>query len=516
METTYDVVVVGGGAAGLSGALALGRARRSVLVIDAGDPRNAPAGQVHNYLGREGTPPAELLAVGRAEVARYGVHVEPGTVTAATGSVERGFTVNLASGRQVEARRLLITTGARDELPTVPGVAEAWGDTVLHCPYCHGWEVRDRALGILGTGPLAVHAALLFRQWSPDVTLFRHTAPELTDDEREQLAARRVRIVEGPVAAWEAGGVRMASGELVPRQALVVSPVVTARAAVLESLGVRTAPLELGGHTVGSYVEADAMGLTAVPGVWVAGNVTDLRAQVIGAAAGGLAAGGAINADLIAEETRLAVQRASVLGEAAWDARYAGHGHALWSGDPNAVLVAEATDLPPGRALDVGCGEGADALWLADRGWQVTAVDISAVALRRGQAEGARRGLGVEWVHADLLAAPPQPGAFDLVTSHFLHVPTAERERLYASLAAAVAPGGTLLLVAHHPSDLDTSIGRPRLPDLFFTAEQLAAQLDPELWSVEVAEARPREATDPQGRRITISDTVLRARAKMR
>jgi len=513
MDQTYDVVVVGGGAAGLSGALALGRARRSVLVMDAGDPRNARAGHVHNYLGLEGTPPRELLAIGRREVAQYGVHVEAAVVGRAT-VTERGFTVDLEDGRHVFARRLLVTTGLTDELPDVPGLAQGWGREVLHCPYCHGWEVRDQALGILATNPFGVHQALLFRQWTADLIFFQHSAPAPTAEQREQLDARGITVVEGLVSAWEDGGVRMRSGELVPRAAVVVAPMFIARSAVLESLGLQATAVEMGGHVYGTQVAADPTGMTAVPGVWVAGNVADLRAQVIGSAAAGLSAGAAINADLIAEETRLAVERAKVFGEAAWEARYRSHSSAIWSGDPNAVLVDETADLPPGQALDVGCGEGADALWLAARGWKVTAVDISTVALARAEAEAAKKGHEVEWVHADLLAEPPAPGAFDLVTAHFMHLPVRERQMLHAGLAAAVAPGGTLLLVGHHPSDLQTTIGRPPLPEMFFTAEQLAADLDPAQWDVAVAEARPRTATDPNGRRITIHDTVLRARKK--
>ena len=175
----YDVVIIGGGAAGLSGAVALARSRRSVLVVDAGRPRNAPADGVHNYLGREGTPPGELLAIGRAEVAGYGGEVVPGVVTGARREDDGDFRVTLDDGREVSARRLLVATGLVDELPDLPGVAERWGRDVLHCPYCHGWEVRDQAIGILATGPTAVHQALLFRQLSDDVTFFRHTGPDL-------------------------------------------------------------------------------------------------------------------------------------------------------------------------------------------------------------------------------------------------------------------------------------------------------------------------------------------------
>lgn len=161
-DKAYDVVVVGGGAAGLSGAVALARARRWVLVVDAGQPRNAPAGHVHNYLSRDGTPPAELLAAGRDEVTRYGGELVTGRVESVVKEGD-GFLVKLDGGGAVGARRLLVTTGLVDELPDVPGVAERWGRDVLHCPYCHGWEVRDRRIGVLATGPMAVHQAELWR-----------------------------------------------------------------------------------------------------------------------------------------------------------------------------------------------------------------------------------------------------------------------------------------------------------------------------------------------------------------
>ena len=313
-DAWYDVVVIGGGAAGLSGALALVRSRRSVLVIDGGQPRNAPAAHMHNYLTRDGTPPSELLAIGRAEVTGYGGAIIAGNVAA----IERiqddrgGFRVALTDGVPVHARRLLVATGLIDELPDIPGVAERWGRDVVHCPYCHGWEVRDQAIGILGTGPMAVHQASLFRQLSADVILFQHTAPPLSEEQVEQLAARGIPVVDGEVAALEVHddrltGVRLRSGAFVPREAVAVSSRVVARSEVLRALGLGTTDLEVGGHVLGSYVAADATGATTVPGVWVAGNVADPMGQVITAAAAGLRAGAVINADLIAEETAQAV-----------------------------------------------------------------------------------------------------------------------------------------------------------------------------------------------------------------
>jgi thioredoxin reductase len=316
----YDVVIIGGGAAGLSAGLTLSRARRSVLVIDAGDPRNAPAAGVHNYLGREGTPPAELLAVGRAEVEQYGGEVTAGTVSsiervsgAAAGSADgTGFRVVLNDGRSTSARRLLVTTGLMDELPDVPGVARRWGRDVLHCPYCHGWEVRDQALGVLATGPHAVFQALMFRQWSADVTLFLHQQDAPGPDEREQLDARGITVVDGEVAELAVTddrltGVRLVSGTVVPCDAVVVAPLFTARADLLAPLGLATTAMELGGQVMGSYIGADPTGATTVPGIWVAGNVADPRAQVISSAAAGVNTAAAINQDLITEDTRLAV-----------------------------------------------------------------------------------------------------------------------------------------------------------------------------------------------------------------
>ena len=306
--TAYDVVVVGGGAAGLSGALTLARSRRSVLVIDAGEPRNAPAAGVHGFLTRDGMNPKALLEVGQAEVRGYGGHVIDGRVTSVSRDVD-GFTVNLAGGRVFSARRLLVTTGLIDELPDVRGLRERWGRDVLHCPYCHGWEVRDQAVGVLGSGARAVHQALLFRQLTSDLVLFTHTAPPLSEEQAEQLAARDIRVVTGIVDSLEIvddrlTGVHLRDGTRVARQALALMPRFVARSQVMASLGLHSTTHPLG---MGEFVAADATGLTDVPGVWVAGNVTDLPAQVVSAAAGGVVAAAAINADLIAQETRQAV-----------------------------------------------------------------------------------------------------------------------------------------------------------------------------------------------------------------
>lgn len=313
LRNSYDVVIVGGGAAGLNGALMLARARRSVVVIDSGAPRNAPATGVHGLLARDGMPPAELLERGRAEVRGYAGHVVTGEVHTVmradlkNDGTDDGFVVTLADGRTVQARRLLVTTGLVDELPDVPGLRARWGRDVIHCPYCHGWEVRDQAIGVLASGPTAVHGASLIRQWSDDVMLITASAP--TDDDAEQLTARGIRVTLGDVTSLEIvddriTGVRLSDGTVVSRAALLVPPRMVARAGFLAALGLKPVEHSSG---MGEHIPADAAGRTDVPGVWVAGNVTDLSAQVGTAAAAGATTAAQINADLIAEETRHAV-----------------------------------------------------------------------------------------------------------------------------------------------------------------------------------------------------------------
>ncbi len=300
---TYDVAVIGGGAAGLSAALVLTRARRSVVVIDAGEPRNAPAAHLQGFLSRDGMPPAELLAVGRGEVEAYGGHLVHATVTSIRVTEPGGFEVVCGDGAVVAARRVVVTTGLRDEVPDVPGVRERWGRDLLHCPYCHGHEVRDQRLGVLGGTPEAVQHALIVRQWSDDVVYFDHTAT-LTPLEREQLLARAVGVVEGPVARIvvehdRLSGVELDDGRIVRRDAVFVRPAFVPNAALLAELGCD--------RRDDGWVVADPTGRTSVAGVWVAGNAVNPRAQVITAAGEGSAAAIAVNNDLVAEDVQHAV-----------------------------------------------------------------------------------------------------------------------------------------------------------------------------------------------------------------
>ena len=313
----YDVVIVGGGAAGLSAALVLGRTRRHVAVVDAGEPRNAPAAHMQGFLGSDGLPPAEFLARGRAEVASYGVDQISGTVAditqngtttvASRTSTGPRFTVTLTDGTALETRAVLVTTGLRDDVPTIPGVHERWGRDLLHCPYCHGWEVRDQPLGVLAGDPTSFEETLahahIIRQWSNDVVLFANGAT-LTAAQREQLDARAIGIVDEPVVRLAIDddhltGVVIDGGRIVPRAAVFIRPQFVPNDTLLVDLGCAVRDNGL--------VQVDPTGATTVSGVWAAGNAINPRAQVITAAGEGSAAAIAINNALVDHDIRAAL-----------------------------------------------------------------------------------------------------------------------------------------------------------------------------------------------------------------
>ena len=304
MDIDHEVIVVGGGAAGLSAGIALARSRRSVLVIDAGEPRNAPAEGVHNFLTRDGVAPRDLVDQGRAELRHYGGEVRLGRAVAAE-PVDDGFAVVLDDGTRLVARRLVVTSGVVDRLPEIDGLGEHWGTGVLHCPYCHGWEVRDQAIGVVATGATSVHQAMLFSQLTDEITLVTHSF-EPDAEARDLLAGAGVRVVDATVRGVESSGgaitgLRLDDGTLLGVAAVVVSPYAEVRSTLLSSLGVATVAHPTG---MGESVEVDPMGQTTVPGVYAAGNVTDISAQVMGAAAAGTRAGAAVNADLVMTDAR--------------------------------------------------------------------------------------------------------------------------------------------------------------------------------------------------------------------
>jgi thioredoxin reductase len=291
--TEYDVVVVGGGVAGLSAALVLGRARRRVVVVDAGEPRNAPAAHLHGFLSRDGMDPADLLVAGRGEVVGYGGELLTGRAVGIDRLDGERFAVRLADGGQLRARAVVLATGLRDELPEIPGLRQRWGQDVHFCPYCHGYEVRDSALGVIGGEDRAfsLRQALLIPQWSDDVVFFPHRI-DLENHERELLEARGVRILEGEVTrivSDENGvrGVELAEGPMVSRTALFVAPRFVPSDDLLTALG-----CELDDE---GWIATDRTGRTSIDGVWAPGNVADHTAQLINAAAAGSAAAIALN-----------------------------------------------------------------------------------------------------------------------------------------------------------------------------------------------------------------------------
>ncbi|WP_100811128.1 MULTISPECIES: bifunctional NAD(P)/FAD-dependent oxidoreductase/class I SAM-dependent methyltransferase [unclassified Microbacterium] len=432
----WDTIIIGGGVAGLSAALMLGRARRRVLVIDAGQPRNRFASHMHAVLGHEGIDPAELLRIGRADASAIGVEFMDASVTRVDDSGEPDpgdLTVTTDDGTSYAARTLIVATGITDRLPDIPGLAERWGTSVLHCPYCHGWEVRDRRLGVLATSPMALHQVQLLRQWSNDVVLFAGLVPTLDAPTRTRLGARGIRIVDQAVVEV------LGSGNTLT--------------------GVRLED--------GTVVEIDAI---------FTGGAPEPHDRMLEA----------------------------------------------WSGRVNATLEAIARDLEPGRALDLGCGEGGDAIWLAENGWHATGVDLSPTAIDRARTAATARGLTARttFVVSDLSTytdtdTGTDPDAktddYDLVTASFLQSPVhLPREQILRAATELVALHGRLLIVGHAAPPAWAPPEHMRAV-VFPTPEgDLAAlHLDPTRWQTLVCEVRERAATAPDGSQAVLLDSVV-------
>jgi thioredoxin reductase len=310
MDFVWDCVIVGGGAAGLSAGLVLGRARRRTLLIDVGEQSNLPAHGIGGLLGHDGRPPAELYAMGRRELAAYpSVEVRTGDVVAGerAGDV---FELKLADGHRERTRRVLLATGMEYRPPSLPGLAELWGRSVFHCPFCDGWEVRDQPLAVLARGERAVHSALLLRGWSDDVVLLTDGPADLDADDRGRLAAAGISIDERPVAELvgrdgELEAVAFTDGSRLERRGLLAATMLHQRSRLAEQLGAQPGKATSFGETP---VEVDSLCRTTAPGVFAAGDLsTQLPPQVASAiAAGSLAATGVVQS-LLAEDYGLPV-----------------------------------------------------------------------------------------------------------------------------------------------------------------------------------------------------------------
>ena len=524
MTRHCDVAVVGGGAAGLAAALQIGRQRRSVIVVDAGEPRNAPAAHMHGYLGHEGHAPTELTAIAREEVRGYGVEVLGDRVTRVTRTDDRHFQIALASGHVIVARRVLIATGVADELPAIEGVAERWGKDVVTCPFCHGFEVRDQRIVQLLTHPAGLHPSPLYRHLSSAFTIVVADGVDADEATLETLRRGGVRVLAGTVGRLVTGAdgaitaVELTDGKRIDADAVVISTLFRAKIEAFAPLGLRAQEHPSG---LGEFVQADPTGATDVPGLYAAGSVTDPSRQVLPAAADGSRVGAMISMGLADEDLQDAARASG--NQADWDHRYSGE--RMWSGNPNGSLVHEVSPLKPGRALDVGAGEGGDALWLAEQGWQVTASDISERALDRIRAEAEHRALPVHCLHADANgAAPFPPAAFNLVTAHYASIPRTPDNRAVRNLLGAVAPGGILLVVGHdleplrnagadqgHTGHGGHGHSRPFDPDAYVRVEDIAAAIgECADWKIELWEKRPRPAGAASAHHV--HDEILRAR----
>ena len=294
----YDVLIVGGSYAGLSAALALGRARKRALVIDAGQRRNRFAHSAHGFLGQDGRAPGAIAAIGRAEVAAYPTiaFLDGAAITAA--ATDGGFAVTLEDGTARTAARLILATGVTDDLPDLPGLREGWGKTVLHCPYCHGYEVADRRLGVLALVPFATHQANLIPDWGP-TTFLTNGVVALTAEERAAFARRGVVIEDEPVVevintGEGLAGVRLRGGRMIALDALFTGVPTRLASPLAEQLG-----CALDDTPIGPTIRVDQRNGTTVPGVFAAGDATNMMKNLPIAVSGGYMAGAAAHASLI-------------------------------------------------------------------------------------------------------------------------------------------------------------------------------------------------------------------------
>jgi thioredoxin reductase len=297
-STLYDVIVIGGSYAGLSAALALARARKRVLVIDAGQRRNRFAHAAHNLIGQDGRPPELIVRDARADVAAYPTAtIIDDTVVSATAS-DAGFAVTLMDGSTMHAARLVLAIGVEDDLPNLPGLREAWGNGVYHCPYCHGYEVAGRRLGVLAFSPAASHLANLIPDWGP-TTFFTNGTCCFSDSERADLQARGVAVEDVAVAGVinnPAGieGVRLVDGRVIPIDALFIGVPTHPASPLATQLG-----CEMEDTPLGPIIRVDMTGQTSVPGVYAAGDVAQYNKSLAGAIASGMLAGARAHQSLL-------------------------------------------------------------------------------------------------------------------------------------------------------------------------------------------------------------------------
>ena len=509
MNNEWDCIIVGGGAAGLSAALVLGRARRRTLVLDDGDQSNLAAHGIGGLLGHDGRPPAQLYEAGRAELAQYpNVTFRSERVTGAS-SNGSGFVVDLADGGHEHARRILLATGMQYRPPQFPGLDAVWGGSAFHCPFCHGWEVRDQPLAVLADGDRAVHMALMLKGWSDDIVVLSNG----TGLENDLLAAAGITVDDRQVSEFHSEGgvlaeVRFTEGAPLPRRGVLVAAVLHQRSHLAAHLGVDFAPAS---PVAADAIVVDQFQRTTVPGVFAAGDVSVQMPQVAAAVASGSLAAAAVVQSLLADDVGLPVPPWPVPDvQQHWNEHY-GQRDRVWSGRVNLRLSEAADSLSPGRALDLGCGEGADAIWLASKGWSVVATDVSQVALDRAAIDAGELLSHIDFQHHDLEVSFPD-GEFDLVSAQFLHskIPL-DRARVLKRAAAAVVPGGLLVIVDHGEAPPWSNHRHVEFP----SAEEVVGSLDlDDSWERVQVGPVEREATGPDGQQGHLIDNVMVLRRK--
>ena len=501
-EPTVEVVVVGAGFAGLAAAQVLGRAQRQVLLLGTGPTRNAEAEHAHNVLTRDGTPPAELLRLGMDEVRRLPtVTVREEHVQAVREGGDQQLRVELAGGEELSAQVVLLATGARDVLPEVPGLPELWGKRAHSCPFCDAEAYAGRRLLILSDEVKGEHQMRLLAGWSRDLTRL------------DPADVAHIGVTNGDVVA------RLHDRREVTADGVFVGVTPVPRVQCVEHLALARR---------GPYLAVDGEGRTSHPRLWAAGDCAwkhgegNPGGQVVASMAAGARAATWIVFDRLGieplppppvEGPRSAREEAASVSEF-WEQHY-GQREQIWSGQPNSRLVDEVRDLQPATALDLGCGEGADAVWLAEQGWNVVAVDVSTTALARAAKAAEARGVAdrIDWRACNLGVEFPE-GEYDLVNAAYLLSPVAlPRVEILKAATGAVRPGGVLLILSHtgFPPGADVPDQHVSFPT---PQEQLdALDLPPGEWAVEAAEDFEC-AMNREGAPATRIDNVLRLRRR--
>lgn len=497
-----EVVVVGAGFAGLAAAQVLGRAQRDVLLVGAGPTRNAEAEHAHNVLTRDRTPPSELLRLGMDEVRGLPtVAIREEHVEAVRQGEDDLLRVQMGGGKEVAAQVVLIATGARDALPDVPGLQELWGKRAHSCPFCDAEAYAGQRLLILADESQGAMKMTLLAGWTDDLT---RVDPADVD---------HLGLTDGDVVA------RLKDGSRITADGVFVGATPMPRVACVEEM-----PLA----RRGPYLAVDGEGRTNHPGLWAAGDCAwkngeaNPGGQVVASMAAGARAATWIVFDRLGikppapppvDDPRPPVETAATSITDFWEQHY-GQRDQIWSGQPNRRLVDEVADMRPGTALDLGCGEGADAIWLAEQGWNVVAVDVSPTALRRAAKAAAEQGVAerIDWRPCDLGSEFPE-GQYDFVNAAYLLSPVAlPRVEILKAAAEAVRSGGVLLILSH--TGFPPGSNAPHHDMRFPTPHEQLAELGlPEgEWSVEAAEDFECPTSDREGMPPTRIDNVLRLR----